>query len=431
MTTEAPFLLVYLWRELRRRMARVLLIAAGLATGVGLLVTESAATSGLARAQATALHALYGIGTDITVTVAPPPQSAGPLGASPRQGDVLSPGDLGPLPAADTAAISRLAGVAAAAGGLVLQDLQFGSGPLPSSRTVEGVDLAHLDLGPLAAGKIAAGRSLMAADGDADVAVLDDRYAAASGRAVGSHLVIAGTAFVVVGVVSQPARGAAPDVYIPLARAQALARSSGLADLSGAVNTMYVRAASAARITGVAEEIARLLPNAAVITSVSLATAVSGSLANAARLAADLGRWVAAAGLSAAFALASLLTAGSVAHRVREFGTLRALGWQTRSIVVLVLAESTVAGLAGVGMGIAAGCGGAALLDLAAPSVSAVPPHGGGAAAAVTVGMHALVSAHAILLGAALAMAGAWVAGALGSWRAARLGPAQALARIR
>lgn len=65
---------------------------------------------------------------------------------------------------------------------------------------------------------------------------------------------IAGTRFTVIGIVRQAAGSNAPDLYIPMARAQALAK------LGGQVNIVYVRAASAAAVGAVTGEISRLLP---------------------------------------------------------------------------------------------------------------------------------------------------------------------------
>ena len=84
-----------------------------------------------------------------------------------------------------------------------------------------------------------------------------------------------------IGLVSQPQGAKPPDVYIPLARAQALGTSQGK-DLTGEVNTVYVTAASAADIGVVGREISGLLPSATVTTPSSLANEVSGSLASAA-----------------------------------------------------------------------------------------------------------------------------------------------------
>jgi putative ABC transport system permease protein len=67
----------YLWRELRRRLRQAVLIALGLALGVGLVITVTAASDGVKASQATVLHTLYGVGTDVTVTQPPARGSGG------------------------------------------------------------------------------------------------------------------------------------------------------------------------------------------------------------------------------------------------------------------------------------------------------------------------------------------------------------------
>jgi hypothetical protein len=64
------FLLTYPRRELRRRLRQTVLVSLGLAVGVGLVITVTAVSRGVRDAQDTALTNLYGVGTDITVTVA-------------------------------------------------------------------------------------------------------------------------------------------------------------------------------------------------------------------------------------------------------------------------------------------------------------------------------------------------------------------------
>ena len=60
-------------------------MAIGLALGVGLVITVTAAASGVKTAQSQVLHSLYGVGTDITVTKTATPGSGGPFrfGGSP------------------------------------------------------------------------------------------------------------------------------------------------------------------------------------------------------------------------------------------------------------------------------------------------------------------------------------------------------------
>jgi putative ABC transport system permease protein len=352
--------------------------------------------------------------------------------------------------------VARLHGVAAAAGGLTLTDNQItvpknfgqpGSAfPQPKSFSVDGVDISHRSLGPLSAGTITSGRTLRASDTNADVAVVDANYATSNKLKVGSTITIDKTKFTVAGIVTQPQGGSPPDVYIPLARAQALASSSGTS-LTNKVNTIYVTAASAADIPAVRNEISKLLPGDTVNTASSLASQVTGSLSSTARLADDLGRWLSILVLIAAFAVASLLTMAAVGRRVWEFGTLKALGWRSRRIIAQVIGESVALGVLGAAAGVGLGYAGAAVIDAIAPKLSATLATATGehlqsagpggtqsvsptASHTVAVPMSAVVTPAAIALAVLLAIAGGLLAGSFASWRIARLRPAEALARV-
>jgi putative ABC transport system permease protein len=213
--------------------------------------------------------------------------------------------------------------------------------------------------------------------------------------------------------------------------------------------------ASGADIPAVRSEIAKLLPHDTVTTEASLASEVTGSVSKAARLANDLGKWLAVLVLIAAFAVASLLTMAAVARRVAEFGTLKALGWRTRRIVAQVLGESVAMGILGAAVGVGLGFAGAAIIAKVAPTLSATVPGSSGAfsmAAGQAVGpgpaggvphrpgsttshvvavpLHPSVTLAAIVLAVILAVAGGLLAGSFGSWRIARLRPADALSRV-
>lgn len=62
------FYLTYLRQELRRRAGRTVLTVCGLAVGVALVVSVTALSAGVRRAQAQVLGPLAGVGTDMTVT---------------------------------------------------------------------------------------------------------------------------------------------------------------------------------------------------------------------------------------------------------------------------------------------------------------------------------------------------------------------------
>ncbi|MDX6340934.1 MAG: putative transport system permease protein, partial [Trebonia sp.] len=187
-----------------------------------------------------------------------------------------------------------------------------------------------------------------------------------------------------------------------------------------------------------------------------------------------LGKWLAIAVLIAAFLLASLLTMSAVSRRIREFGTLKALGWRSRRVVGQVLGESIAIGIVGGIVGVGLGFLGAALVNHFSGSLSAslgsttgtATPGGaqrfggaggagglGGAggggtgtggtnpfrggftnaahsASTVAVHLSAPVTITAIVLAVGLAVLGGLIAGGFGGWRAARLRPAAALSKV-
>ena len=220
--------------------------------------------------------------------------------------------------------------------------------------TVNGVDLSTggQPLGPLSNGSLTSGRTLKAADDSANVAVVDASYAKSASLKTGSSVTIAGQKFSVVGIVQDPPGDSPADLYIPLPRAQALASPA----MTGKVNTIYVAADNSADIAAVQKEIRDALPGSTV-TNVRPAwpVQVTGSLSSASSLANNLGKWLAVAVLIAAFLLASLLTLTAVSRRVREFGTLKALGWRSRRVIGQVMGESLALGIIGGVVGIGLG----------------------------------------------------------------------------
>ena len=474
----------YVFRELRRRHRQALLTALGLAVGVALVVTVTAYANGVSKAQDTVLQSLYGVGTDITVSqqakmdqggsqrfsMKPPDES--------RQGEefdrsavMTAPGQQS-ISAKRVTQIAALDGVSNVTGSITMQvmnvqgefaQVQGGDGsaqpsaqqqsggsgssqqqgevqmaPIDvSSLSVSGVDTTDLDLGPLSSAQITSGRSLTSEDADAKVALVTRAYARQNSLTVGGVKKIDGRKFEIVGIVALPSGSTSSDLYIPLAWAQKLS------DNEGKVNQIYVQADDATVIAQVAGEIEDLMPRATVTTSSDLAGQVSGSLSSASTLADRLGTWLAVAALVASFAVASLLSVSAVSRRVREFGTLKALGWRGRRIVGQVLGESMVQGVIGAVLGVALGVLGARLIAAFSPALKATvevatggmggPPgseRAAEAAQSVSVALTAPVSLQLIGIAVGLALAGALIAGGFGGWRASRLRPADALRRV-
>jgi putative ABC transport system permease protein len=174
-------------------------------------------------------------------------------------------------------------------------------------------------------------------------------------------------------------------------------------------------------------------------SSNAAASTIGGAVATASGLAADLGTWVAAAALIASFAVATLLTLASVTRRVREFGTLKALGWPAREITAQVRTETATVGIVGTLAGVALGFAGTALGPTLTIDVTALPTFGPAPKAApgalghdgsVAVHFSAQISPGIIALAVGLGVLGTLLAGSTGAWRAARLSPATALTRV-
>jgi ABC-type antimicrobial peptide transport system permease subunit len=486
------FYATYMLAELRRRSGRTILTALGLAIGVGLVVTVNALSTGLDRAQAAVLEPLTGVGTDMSVSrpidFSDPGQDGFPnLSDEERNqlrdengGGRVGLTDLGApgtrfsrdtfvstaqlsFPAGEVAKIRSLDGVSSAVGGLTLSSIHLegtvperaaeprvfgapagsggGGGPEnidATSRAVSGVDHRNKELGAITPGQVTSGRYF--APGDAREAILNESYASREGLELGDTVTLGGKKFTVVGIAETPLGGQSSDVYVKLAQLQELA------DRAGRVNTVYVRAESSDDVGAVAESIEKTVDGASVTTAEDLADRVSGTLVDAKNLAGTLGTALMVVGLLSAFLIASLLTLASVTKRIRELGTLKALGWPQRLVVRQVTGESLLQGLLGGALGIVLGIGGALLVGALAPSLEATVasgeatggprvfgPFGQGAVeptAATEVALDAPVSVLLIAAAVALALLGGLVAGAVGSLRAARLRPADALRHI-
>jgi ABC-type antimicrobial peptide transport system permease subunit len=472
-----------MFSELRRRKGRTILTALGLALGIGVVVTVGALSTGLDHAQAKVLAPLTGVGTDLSVTRPITFGSNGPAGLSAKERDQLEKENGGTrfglrnlgepgshfsqdnfvaasqlsFPQSEVAKIRAIEGVRSAAGALTLTSLHIegtvpeqsaaprtgaigpGQGGRPdnidaTALTVTGIDRARSAIAPVTPGQIVAGRYLEARD----EAVLNQAYASRNGIQVGEKITFSGKSFRVVGLAQMPIGGQASDVYVDLLTLQKLSNRVGR------VNTVQVRATSSGKVAGVAAEIERSFTGSSATTAQDLADRVSGSLVDAKNLTNKLGLALEIVGLLAAFLIACLLTLSSVTKRVRELGTLKALGWPQRLVVRQVTGESLLQGLLGGVLGVAIGIGGAALITALSPTLKATvaqaatggPPRligfgqGSVTSGSTQVALNAPVSLGLLALAVGLAVLGGLLSGAVGGLRAARLRPADSLRHI-
>jgi ABC-type antimicrobial peptide transport system permease subunit len=305
--------------------------------------------------------------------------------------------------------------------------------------SVTGVDQTQPSLAPVTPGELSSG-SYFSSTGGAYQAILGVSYARSKNLGVGNTVTLGGKTFKIVGLSKAPLGGQAADVYVELSTLQKLSNRTGR------VNTVQVRADSASDVGSVSKNIAGSFTGAQVTTAKDLADRVGGSLVDAKNLSNDLGTALAVVALAAAFLIASLLTLSSVTKRIRELGTLKALGWSQRLVVRQVAGESLAQGAIGALVGVVIGVGGAALVSAVSPSLTAsvaqaAPAGGGGplgqafgqgavASGSQSIALNAPIDAGVLLLAVALALAGGLIAGAVGGLRAARLRPADALRHI-
>jgi putative ABC transport system ATP-binding protein len=169
------------------------------------------------------LRSLYGVGTDVTISQLPTACSGGGTRFNFAGREAFRHGLRGRRPA-------RARGAPGGSGG---------SGSINSSSfTVTGVNPSDDSLWPLSSGTITSGHDFTTAEPDSNVAVVDSNYAQAQNLKVGSAVTIAGKTFSVVGIV-RPAEGeSSADVYIPLVRAQALAKGRGVVHALRGVNVV-------------------------------------------------------------------------------------------------------------------------------------------------------------------------------------------------
>ncbi|MFC8244995.1 ABC transporter permease [Streptomyces chartreusis] len=484
----------YLRRELRRRRKAALVVASGLALGIALVIVVNSVSSGMSKAQDKVLESLYGLGTDMTVTKAAEPAASS--SERPRfQFDAQADGSdeeqstdrvmvqgFQTLSSSTVTEVGSQSGVFDAVGGLSLQVIkvsgQFTRGQFQQDQSgggrqggpggggtgqpqgevrgggadfdvnnysVYGADVTKPALGPLTSSKITSGRTFKTSETNAKVVVADTSYAKEKKLKVGSTVTVKGTKFKVVGIATPDSGDAAANLYIPLKQAQTLA------DAKDKVTTIYVKATDSQRIDSVKSAIQKNISGTTVTTSADLADTVSGSLSTASSLATSVGKWLSIAVLVAAFLVAGLLTSSAVSRRVREFGTLKALGWKSGRVTRQVVGEAIVNGLLGGALGIAVGLAGAYAVTAISPTLEAQLGGGGGggtgggpggggfggggpmrqtASSTLDVALTAPVSLTTVALAVGLAVAGGLIAGAFGGWRASRLRPADALRRV-
>jgi putative ABC transport system permease protein len=244
-------------------------------------------------------------------------------------------------------------------------------------------------------------------DGKAEV-ILGDVLAENLGKKVGNSLEIQGTTFTVVGIYHGGSALEAGAVIMPIDQLQEIS------SLQGKVSGFHLRLRPAppgesqdrytkecqAAIDAVVPGLRATPANewASKNQFVGLAHAVAWGTSSIALIVGILG-------------IANTM-AMSVFERTREIGILRALGWKSWGVLVLIQFEAVVLGLIGGVVGLGVGWGGLRLL--------ATLPQTASIASASVTPMH-------LLEGLGISVLSGLLAGAIPAWRGAHLSPIEAL----
>lgn len=496
----------YLGKELFQRKRQTALVSIALGTAIAMVVIVNAASAGINSAQSKVLSGLYGIGTDLTISQTSIPTPGGQRfdfdgndpGSAPERPDFSTFSQdrvevarfSGVFSSKSLSSIEELSGVSSASATLKLNSISFtGSVPTQSdsngqsqngvdgqnsmgdsqaitpnpgrgnfeidSKSIEGVDVLGANVGPLNGIEVSEGRMLAANDAGTNVAILDATYALGSSLKAGDTITLKSTPFKVIGIVSSKLGSVetSSNIYIPLDVAQTMADKADL------VTNFYVSAKTAAGIETLQSDLEKIFPDATVSSQSELASSLTGSLSSASSLVNTLGKWLSIIVLLVAFAFAGLFTSSGITRRVREFGTLKAIGWRNSRITRQIMGETFATSTIGAAFGLLLGILGISIVNLVAPSFSSaagsVTPFGSGSPMEIPGGglggpggglggfglpgaqstetivhLHLGLSPSILLIAIGISLLGGIVAGSMGALRASKLTPASALRSV-
>ncbi|MFW5868331.1 MAG: ABC transporter permease [Armatimonadota bacterium] len=463
-------LLQYAWKSFWRRRTRSMMVVAGVALSIGLLVAVVTITSSVEDAVSSALDAagadivvqkhtdacpfrlvklpqnLAAIDDDVVDRLAQHPGVAEVSGvlelwafhfAEPDPTDLDLPftGDK----RADDSPGDAAGGPMAAGGTMPMVMGEGGEMKALQPTVVAGIDPAKRTIGPVRLGNpadrtedhdrccaVTEGRYL--AEDDDYHAMLTEQYAAAKGIGVGDTVPLGPRhEFEVVGLVdiSGAARIAGAEAFIPLDGAQQMLGEGDVVD------TIFVSLESRDAAEAVEDYARELVGEGAGITTESNVESGTAALAAVTR-----NTLLAITAFVLVFALLALVrnAMDNVSQRVHEVGVMKAIGWTNADVGRLFAVEAAYAaligGVIGSALGGLVGWGWGRYADLSLPPSLNCFPACSTTEAPLALPLSTDPSASIIILGVAAALAIGTIAGLAAARRAAKLAPTEALRRI-
>lgn len=410
----------YVLTELRRRPRRSVAAILSLAFGVALFLSLQAYSNGY---RVAARAPLASIGADIAV------QRQGKLPQA-FEG-ILFPHSTAPIHRADIDAIRHMSGVEDIGEAVFFWDFEK-----KDFKVVLGLDPGSRT-GPARLGTaVVNGRFLQPQDKLA--AVADDTFASHNGLTVGSQTLIAGQAFVVVGLVDTSRIGqvANANLYIPVDQARDLAsRAKNVLAVHDFrpddANILFVKA-DQAKADAISSGVTALMGKDALVSSNRSFIEVLGQAFSLV----DQFSWL--VGLAALIvALVGLFRSltSALRERRRDIGLMRAVGWTRRNVAGQLVSEALSLALLGalVGLGLALAVSsvlGLLEVNIPVPWELSPTPHflaGGAVPMGVTIHLSAVIEPLQGLLAVGAALACGLVVGLGIAYRATKIRPAEVL----
>lgn len=295
--------------------------------------------------------------------------------------------------------------------------------------TVAGVDLTKKDIGLILPTQIIQGNYF---DGPQQI-IVNVGYAEKKGIKIGDKLKLANTELQVVGFAEPKLYTALADLYLPLETLQAI---SGRKDR---INILLVKSTDAKSVEETGKSLQKLFPGAKVTSSAEEAKQVSGSLISATNLVNKFIGITSLIVILAAFVIAGLISIISINKRIREIGTLKAIGWSNFVVIRQLFMENLVLGLFGAVFGVGLSILVIFLLNKYNISLSVSVAQqdisrqflkrfvGEASSATTDVELKIAYDFIVMLIGAGVAVVGSILAGSLASFKASRLKPQEAL----
>jgi len=410
-------ILAVVWRNLRKRRLRTALTVAGIAIGVGLMLSLLTLSATGSRSTTEVIRRLTG--ADIIVYNASRVLFGREMGVPMQRAQQLS-GFAGFGNLIDLSVYSALAstpGVSVASPVISFKAL------LNSTTTVVvyGVDLSTYTA--ISSVEVVDG-SFLSSD-SLSQAVVGKSLAEDLGISVGSSIELSygnsTQVFSVVGVFQTGERFQEYAVYIPLSLAQSL---TGNLDKASQI---LVKCSDPNAVQDVAQAIQSLFPELAVFTPTAMVQRTQQAVNTMTTFFASVGGVALVAGL---FGVMNTM-AMAVAERTREIGIMKAVGASKWFVLKLFLLESTVIGAMGSAIGLVLGV---ALTYVIAPlllqtgATRAIGLAGMlGRATTSTVTLQPIITPENIVLALVLGVVVGVVAGIYPAYRAARMRPVEAL----